>query len=136
MWPLNKHTTYLAVFFLLIIAILSTVLLGSKVYRLTRGIKIDPNVYQAVFLENKQLYFGHLKNADSLSPTLYDVYYVQVDDTAPRAQRNRLVRLGETEPHGPQNEMILNGDHILFWENLRSDSPLVKTIQSLNVQRK
>ncbi len=136
MWPLKKYTIYLSVFLLLVIAILSIVLLWSKVYQLTQKVKVDPSVYQAVFLENKQLYFGHLKNPDSLNPTLYDVYYVQVDDTAPRAERNKLVRLGATEPHGPQNEMILNRDRILFWENLRPDSPLVKTIQLMNSQKK
>ncbi len=132
----NKYTIYLAVFFLLTIAILSVVLLGSKVYQLTQMVKVDPNVYQAVFLTNNQIYFGHLSNTDSPNPILGYVYYIQVAENASRTQGNRLVRLGETEPHGPQNEMILNKDHILFWENLRPDSPVIKAIQSLNAQRK
>ena len=102
---------------------------------------IDLNTYQAVFLNNNQIYFGHLHDMYSDYPVLSDVYYVQLTQEfskkgQPVQEKGRLMRLGDSEPHMPQNEMILNKEHILFWENLRLDSPVVKTIQSINVQKK
>lgn len=88
----------------------------------------DPSTYQAVFLSNDQIYFGHLKSGGSRESeylTLTDVYYVKVGEDSV----GRVVKLGQIEPHKPTNEMILNREHILFWENLSSDSPVVQTIQ-------
>ena len=89
----------------------------------------DPNAYQALFLSNDQIYFGHLKNnRGSGYLTLTDVYYVKIGDDS----TGQLVKLGQIEPHRPQNEMIINRDHVLFWENLSPDSPVVQTIQNYN----
>ena len=87
----------------------------------------DPNAYQAVFLSNDQIYFGHLKkqNRESDYLILTDVYYVKVGE----GSVGQLVKLGQIEPHKPTNEMIINQEHILFWENLSPDSPVVRTIQ-------
>jgi len=86
---------------------------------------IDPTTYQAVFLTNDQIYFGRLKNASTDYLILADVYYVKVNEGG----AGQLVKLGVGEPHGPKNEMIINQNQILFWENLTSDSPVVKAIQ-------
>ena len=86
---------------------------------------IDSNVYQAVFLTNDQIYFGRLKNISPDYLILSDVYYVKVNDGG----AGQLVKLGEGEPHGPRGEMIINQDQVLFWENLTTDSPVVKAIQ-------
>lgn len=97
--------------------------------------RVDKSNYQAVFLDNNQIYFGHLKNIDSQYPTLRDVYYVQVSETTSgkkTQQVNKLVKLGEVEPHKPQNEMILNSQHMLFWENMRPDSPVTRAIEGRN----
>lgn len=94
---------------------------------------IDSNTYQAVFLSNNQIYFGHLTNIDPQYPVLTDVYYVRLEGSD--AVSGRLVRLGEGEPHGPKNEMIINRDHILFWENLNTDSKVVQTILNLKINQ-
>src|SRR3989338_4625865 len=88
---------------------------------------IDPDVYQSIFLTNDQIYFGRLKNISSDYLILSDVYYVKVNENG----AGQLVKLGAGEPHSPKNEMIINQDQVLFWENLRSDSAVVKTIQGL-----
>jgi len=88
---------------------------------------IDSNTYQAMFLTNDQTYFGHLKNISSEYLILSDVYYVKISDSG----AGQLVKLGVGEPHGPQDKMIINQDQVLFWENLKFDSPVVKTIQSV-----
>lgn len=91
---------------------------------------IDSTAYQAVFLTNDQIYFGHLKNISPDHVILYDVYYVKIDESG----AGKLVKLGQIEPHRPKNEMVINREHVLFWENLRSDSPVVQTIRDHNKQ--
>ena len=87
---------------------------------------IDPNAYQALFLTNNQIYFGHLKNISPDYVLLKDVYYVKIGEGG----AGQLVKLGIIEPHGPKDEMIINQDQVVFWENLRFDSPVVKNIQN------
>lgn len=88
---------------------------------------IDQDSYQAVFLTNDQTYFGHLKNIDSDYLILSDVYYVRITEDG----AGQLIKLGTLEPHGPKDEMIINKGQVLFWENMRFDSQVVKTIQSI-----
>ena len=96
---------------------------------------IDKDAYQAVFLSNNQIYFGHLTmNSSTDYLKLLDVYYIQINERDKR--KNQLVRLGDTEPHGPNNEMILNNEAILFWENLKSDSPIAQGIETLKLQNR
>lgn len=89
---------------------------------------IDPGTYQALFLTNDQIYFGHLKNEGSDFLLLSDVYYVKIDDNG----AGQLVKLGAIEPHGPQDKMIINKDQVLFWENLTPNSQVMRTIQNYN----
>lgn len=109
------------------------VISGDSQQRLT-----NPDIYQAVFLTNDQIYFGHLKDVESDYPVLEDVYYVQVSETSAGGQAaksiGRLVKLGESEPHRPTNRMVINKDQILFWEDLNADSPVVQTILNLKLQ--
>lgn len=88
---------------------------------------IDPDAYQAVFLTSDQTYFGHLKNINSEYLLLSDVYYVRVTQDG----SGQMVKLGAIEPHGPKDKMIINKEQVLFWENLRFDSQVVKTIQGM-----
>jgi len=91
--------------------------------------------YQAVFLTNGQVYFGKLYKEGSRYPVLRDVYYLQV------TQAPQPIREGETQPqninlvklggelHGPQDEMRVSRDQILFIEDLKSDSRVVQAIE-------
>ena len=88
---------------------------------------IDPNTYQALFLTNDQIYFGHLKDINDNYLILSDVYYVKINEKGDSV----LVKLGTIEPHGPKGSMIVNKDQALFWENLRPDSQVIKTIESI-----
>jgi len=136
----KKHWVAILTFLLSIIAVLVIIILGLKGIRIIANVgesqDIDRKAYQAVFLDNNQIYFGHLERYNSQFSVLKDVHYVQLTDKISEAgvQSGRLVRLGEIETHGPQNEMIINRDHILFIENLRSDSKVVQTINSLKTQ--
>lgn len=93
---------------------------------------IDPDAYQAVFLTNDQIYFGRLKNINSDYLILSDVYYIKVSENG----AGQMVKLGAIEPHGPKDEMIINKEQVLFWENMRFDSQVVKTIQSMQSKEK
>lgn len=91
--------------------------------------------YQAVFLTNGQVYFGKISSMTATDVTLEDIYYLQVQQQniqPPAEQQGQqpqlsLVKLGN-ELHGPQDKMIINRDHVLFWENLKDDGRVVKAI--------
>jgi len=93
--------------------------------------------YQAVFLTNDQVYFGKLSRVDSQYPILRDVWYIQVTQALQPIEQGAepetnisLVKLGG-ELHGPEDEMILNRDHILFFEDLKADSQVVQGIEQI-----
>jgi hypothetical protein len=99
------------------------------------------------------VYFGKLKSPNSPQVILRDVFYLQLQqspqvtaiesskeagaektdievkqDKGEEAKRSfNLLKLG-SEVHGPADEMIFNRDHVMFWENLRPDSKVVKSI--------
>jgi len=97
--------------------------------------KLDSDKYWAVFLTNEQVYFGHLKNLDTDYPQLTDVYYFilrkplqgQLEEEMAKLEPS-LIKLGN-EIHGPVDSMIINKDHILFVEQLKDDSKVVKAIK-------
>lgn len=102
------------------------------------GSQIDNSRYQAVFLSNGQVYFGKIHDYYTEHPYLTSVYYIQAQNgqastsTAAAGETNQqLVKLGG-EIHGPDDEMILNKQSILFVENLKGDSKVVKLIQDGN----
>jgi hypothetical protein len=112
-----------------VIGVIGTPLLTDwlKYDRYDKSDFIDSDAYQAVFLTNDQIYFGLLKNISSDYLILFDVYYVRINEGG----AGQLVKLGAGEPHGPKDEMIINQDQVLFWENMRFDSQVVKTIQNM-----
>jgi len=105
----------------------------------------NSSIWQAVFLANGQVYFGHLKERTSKYPLLTDIYYLQVNQqnlqsgdqntntntntNADAAQPQiSLIKLGD-ELHGPKDEMYIAKDQILFWEDLKDDSKVVQAIK-------
>lgn len=104
------------------------------------GVKKDQ--YQAVFLDNGQVYFGNLDNINSPYVTLTDIYYLQVQQDAIQEGENSaaadpqisLAKLGN-ELHGPEDVMYISRDKILFWENMKDDSDVVEAIKNDNSQQ-
>jgi hypothetical protein len=104
------------------------------------AVAIDGSKYQAVFFSNGQVYFGklHASNGDYMKLT--DIYYLQSqqatndkDSNNPQEsstnQNNvQLVKLGD-EIHGPEDEMVISKDQVLFYENLKSDGKVAQSIQ-------
>lgn len=111
----------------------------------TAGV-IDSDKYQAVFFTNGQVYFGKLKSLNPDYMVLTDIYYLQAKTdsneegnpqkaTAEDASNVQLVKLG-SEIHGPDDEMIVNKDQILFFENLKKNSNVSTTIANYQAQQK
>jgi hypothetical protein len=94
---------------------------------------IEEDKYQAVFMTNGQVYFGKLQNPAGTYAKLTDVYYLQVQQAVQPAATDEksqvsLTKLG-SELHGPTDKMHISRDQILFWENLKEDSTVVKAIK-------
>lgn len=99
--------------------------------------------YQAVFMTNGQVYFGHFSNIDGTYAELTDVYYLQVQQPVQPADNKTaagdqsqvsLTKLGN-ELHGPKDKMHISRDQILFWENLKDDSTVVKAIKEYKTKQ-
>ena len=99
---------------------------------------IDSSKYQAVFFTNGQVYFGKLKSFDAEYLKLTEVFYLQTNgtdgssnnpqQTAGNDSNNvQLIKLGN-EIHGPQDEMIISKDQMLFFENLKDDGKVATSI--------
>ncbi len=88
------------------------------------------DTYQAVFLDNNQVYFGKLTNQNQQYAKLTEIFYLQVSQPLQPSEPSNnvnLVKLGG-ELHGPADIMMINRDHILFIEDLIADSQVVKAI--------
>ncbi len=92
--------------------------------------------YQAVFLNNGQVYFGHVTSFGRDLVKLEDIYYLQVnqglqsqrEDSGLNQPDMSLVKLGN-ELHGPEDKMEIIRENILFIENLAEDSRVLKAIK-------
>lgn len=132
----------LLVISLIIVSVAVTAFVGFAIVRGVDGdnlVKTDQ--YQAVFLTDGQIYFGKLDNSNDSYARLTDIYYLQVEqavqpvqgddakaaDDADAGAKISLAKLGN-ELHGPEDEMYVNRDRILFWENLKNDGQVVTAI--------
>lgn len=120
---------------LLVTAVLALVFFGGST---TEKELIKTDKYQAVFLndQNGQVYFGKLSVVNSNFYRLKDIFYVRVEQVQPdsgeTAQNISLAKLGN-ELHGPEDEMFIAKDKVLFWENLKNDGKVVTAIEKYKV---
>jgi hypothetical protein len=123
------------------LAIVLIIILGVYWFML-RGTStpyINGGKYQAVFLSNSQVYFGKLQAVNHDYMRLTKVFYLQSKTTGTKDTKDpqnassattdnvELVKLGR-EIHGPNDEMIIARDQVLFYENLTDDSTVTKSI--------
>lgn len=136
----------------LVTLIVVVIIIGGGAYLLSqytsfgKGAKSFTAEWQAVFLTNGQVYFGKVDKVTRDTVYLSDIYYLQVvnqplqasqqpdeEGVAPPAdqqqgeQRLTLIKLGN-ELHGPEDEMLINRDHVILMEDLKSDSRVVQAI--------
>lgn len=102
------------------------------------AVAIDSSKYQAVFFTNGQVYFGKLTNVNDNYLKLTDIFYLQTSSSDSSESENpqktdtttsevKLIKLGD-EVHGPEDEMVISRDQLLFYENLKSEGKVAKTI--------
>lgn len=98
--------------------------------------------WTSVFLANGQVYFGKLSALPLKSTVmLKDIYYLQVrqalqpaENPQEPAQQISLVKLG-SELHGPEDEMFIPKNQILFWEKMKEDSQVVQAIERYRAEQ-
>jgi hypothetical protein len=91
---------------------------------------------QAVFLNGGQVYFGKIRALNNKYVGVTDIYYLRVNQqvqpksgaSADQQQDISLVKLG-CELHGPQDQMLINRDQVVFWENLKTDGQVAKAVE-------
>lgn len=90
--------------------------------------------WQAVFLSNSEVYFGKVVSESAKDIILKDIYYLQEpqslqqgSDISKQTGGFALIKLGN-EIHGPYDEMRINNEHILYIEDLKDDSKVVRAI--------
>ncbi len=89
--------------------------------------------YQAVVLDNGQLYYGKVaRGLGTDYPKMTDVYYVVPAADANNNKKNVLVRRGK-EWHGPK-ETYLSARHIIMVEPVDSSSEVAKLIEEMQSQ--
>ncbi len=87
-----------------------------------------PTEYQAVYLDNGQVFFGKIGDKGSGFLSLRDVFFVQRQvDADKKTARNMLMHLGG-EWHGP-DFMRINTRHIVRIEPVAPDSQVAKLIR-------
>lgn len=131
----------------LVIAVAVVLLSGWFLHRSSTAATIDGSKYQAVFFTNGQVYFGKLSPVNAHYFKLTDVFYIQAQESEtenkesenPQQTSNqstdiRLIKLG-SEVHGPDDEMIISKDQILFFENLKKDGKVSDSITKYNAQK-
>lgn len=100
--------------------------------------KPEKNSYQAVFLQNGQVYFGKLAFGDD-QYVLKDVYYLQRNQSLqqgaePAKADLQLIKLGD-EIHGPTDALYIEREQILIWENLKDSGKVVTAIKAHKAQQ-
>lgn len=122
-------------FFVYILIIAVVVFVGIKIYERFTSNKNESGEYSAVFLSNGQVYFGKIEDNNRKEIVLNNVFYLQTGDNSGSAGESiqgsqfKLIKLGN-ELHGPTDELFINKQNVLFYEYLRSDSQVVKSIKN------
>lgn len=92
---------------------------------------------QAVFLTNGQVYFGHITTLNAEYMEVQGIFYLNstssstTSTTTTQPTDLSLVKLG-CELHGPEDQMIINGSQVSFWENLKSSGKVSQAITQWN----
>lgn len=84
---------------------------------------VDREHYQAVFLTDGRLLFGHLRSSGDEFYELRDVFFLRQS-----GGQRQVVRLAN-EFEGPENRVLISKDKVISVENLRSNSPVAEAIR-------
>lgn len=136
----RRHFVLPAILITLIIAAIVAFLLWPKQSTATG---IDSSKYQAVLLTNGESYLGKLSVLNEKFMKLTDIFYLKSqtsDNAANQDQQNttdqtnvQLIKFGG-EVQGPEDEMVIAKDQIVYYENLKTDGKATKAIKEYKNQ--
>lgn len=90
--------------------------------------------YQAVFMDNGQVFFGKMERAGSPYPLLRDVYYIGRQASPDGKEvKNILIKRGN-EWHAP-DYMYINSSHIVVIEPVAANSRVAQLIKDAKNQQ-
>jgi len=101
---------------------------------------IDTVRYQAVYLDNSNVYFGKVTYLMNGNILLKDVFRVEANktstsqsstSTAQSSSSIRLIKPGK-ELHAPDDTMLINKGKVLYIENLKTTGEVAKAIASFH----
>jgi hypothetical protein len=98
---------------------------------------VDKSKYQAVFLNNGQVYFGNVQSLNSQYIRMTNIYYLTQADSSTSSSSSSnysLVKLGCQQIHDPYDAMVINRDQVSFWENLQDNGKVVSSIKDFKQQ--
>ena len=119
-------------------------------YKFTAALQTDNKAsgkWQAVFLTNDQVYFGHLSQYGINYWKLDDAHYIkvtQVPVATPLTGSGQAAQKANTEPqmenrttlmkvsqdvHQPEGTLYIPKEHILFWQDLQDGSSVTQTLK-------
>lgn len=139
-YPTLESKIVVIILMLAALVVLTTFIAGLFHQKVTVSDFVRSDQHQAVFLNNGQVYFGHITGTNGDTLILEDIYYLQVDqqlqpeeEGAAEDPQVSLAKLGD-EMHGPEDQMFINRDQITFWENLREDGQVSQAISQFEQQ--
>lgn len=99
---------------------------------------VNTSEYQAVFLNNGQVYFGNISQLNSRFIDLRNIYYLTQNSGNTNTQTTSgdytLVKLGCQQIHYPEDQMIISRDQVTFWENLNKSGKVAQSIEQFKKQ--
>jgi flagellar basal body-associated protein FliL len=138
MSKLSKSNQSLRRLIVAIVVVLVIVIGALVALSMLRGERPASDRYQAVFLDNGQVFFGKLKNTDGKYLRLEKAFYTKKQDLpadataeqkAATANNVSLIKVGD-EVYGPESNINIRAEQVLFWQDLRSDSKVAKAIDA------
>ncbi|OQA03021.1 MAG: hypothetical protein BWY68_00858 [bacterium ADurb.Bin400] len=121
----------------LIVVVSATYVYDQK--REKKGSGTDSQPYYAVFLDNRETYFGHIKRTTSGYLILTDVYFSDsYDQSSPFYSNtfgsadtlaNTTIIKYTDDAHRPEDEIYINNDRIIHYEKLSGNSPVLTRIR-------
>lgn len=121
---------------LLVIAAAVWLLLGQG---RANGAGIDAGKFQTVYLMNGQIYFGKLTAINDAQYKLSNVYYLQTaaeggtneqaSTQTSAANNSQLIKLSNAV-YGPDDEMVISKDQVLYFQNLNPEGRAAQLIKS------
>lgn len=122
---------------ILLVALIGIVVLSGNQSTAGGEKSVNSEQMQAVFINGGQVYFGKIRDLNGKFVHLSDIYYLRVNQQVQPEQGQQaqptddgvsLVKLG-CELHGPEDQMFINREQVVFWENLKPDGQVAKAVE-------